>query len=87
MDNDKNFNKKFEKKYKEFINNERSFDLLYLGASQKHRWKDINFKNNKKFEDNNEKKVLPKTTDIFSFYDQCSLDSHGGRFIKKKDYP
>lgn len=37
----KDFHNEFKKKYKYLIDREKHFDLLYLGASQKHNWKDI----------------------------------------------
>jgi GR25 family glycosyltransferase involved in LPS biosynthesis len=37
----KNFHDEFKKKYKYLIDREKNVDLLYLGCSQKHKWKDI----------------------------------------------
>lgn len=37
----KDFHNEFKKKYKYLIDIEKNFDLIYLGAHQKHNWKDI----------------------------------------------
>lgn len=41
----KDFHNQFNLKYKYLIENEKNYDLLYLGASQKHNWKNINLNN------------------------------------------
>jgi GR25 family glycosyltransferase involved in LPS biosynthesis len=38
----KNFHEEFKKKYEFLKNNENEIDLVYLGSSQKHKWKNIN---------------------------------------------
>lgn len=40
----KNFLEEFRKKYNYLMKNENSFDLIYLGCSQKHRWRNIDIK-------------------------------------------
>ena len=37
----KNFLNKFYKNYKYLIQNEKKFDIIYLGASQKHNWNNV----------------------------------------------
>ena len=37
----KEFHNEFKKKYKYLIDREKNYDLIYLGAHQKHNWKDI----------------------------------------------
>ena len=40
----KDFHNEFKKKFKYLIDREKNFDLIYLGCSQKHNWKNINIK-------------------------------------------
>ena len=42
----KNFLNEFYNRYKYLINNEKKFDLIYLGCSQKHNWNNIIIKKN-----------------------------------------